>query len=150
PVILPSSRVTVDRSVITRHLLSNPTDPFNRTPLSEEDLIPNEELKHRIQAFVAHSTQDAADLTSSDPPEACCSGDAGFSLLEVPPFSTDSPDTSPSSSGVLDGLFPASSFHSDSSSIPSALSSAHSNQFQQSSLFTTSDAVLDYGENDEY
>ncbi|KAL3639480.1 E3 ubiquitin-protein ligase pub1 [Castilleja foliolosa] len=29
PVILPSSKVIVDRPVIQRHLLSDPTDPFN-------------------------------------------------------------------------------------------------------------------------
>jgi ubiquitin conjugation factor E4 A len=30
PVILPSSKVTVDRSTISRHLLSDQSDPFNR------------------------------------------------------------------------------------------------------------------------
>ncbi|KAL9256429.1 putative ubiquitin conjugation factor E4 [Drosera capensis] len=34
PVILPSSRTTVDRSVILRHLLSDSTDPFNRLDTS--------------------------------------------------------------------------------------------------------------------
>lgn len=51
PVILPASRVTIDRSTIKAHLLSDSTDPFNRMPLKLEDVIPNEELKHRIEMF---------------------------------------------------------------------------------------------------
>lgn len=37
PVELPSG-VIMDRSVITRHLLNSQTDPFNRQPLTEEQL----------------------------------------------------------------------------------------------------------------
>ena len=33
PVVLPSSGQITDRAVITRHLLSDPIDPFNRQPL---------------------------------------------------------------------------------------------------------------------
>ncbi|KAL6894677.1 hypothetical protein ACP4OV_008775 [Aristida adscensionis] len=52
PVILPSSRVTIDRPVIIRHLLSDSTDPFNRSHLTQEMLIPNTELKAQIEEFV--------------------------------------------------------------------------------------------------
>ncbi|KAH8511068.1 hypothetical protein H0E87_008563 [Populus deltoides] len=52
PVILPSSRITVDRPVIQRHLLSDNTDPFNRSHLTVDMLIPNTELKARIKEFV--------------------------------------------------------------------------------------------------
>ncbi|CAG8442490.1 7451_t:CDS:10 [Scutellospora calospora] len=52
PVILPGSRVTVDRSTITTHLLSDTTDPFNRMPLTIDQVIPNTELKERIEAFL--------------------------------------------------------------------------------------------------
>lgn len=52
PVILPSSRTTVDRSVIQRHLLSDNSDPFNRSHLTQDMLIPNLELKARIEEFV--------------------------------------------------------------------------------------------------
>ncbi|KAK7365046.1 hypothetical protein VNO80_13820 [Phaseolus coccineus] len=52
PVILPSSRTTVDRPVIQRHLLSDSTDPFNRSHLTADMLIPNDELKARIEEFV--------------------------------------------------------------------------------------------------
>lgn len=41
PVILPSSRNVVDLSTIKSHLLSDPTDPFNRVPLKIEDIIPS-------------------------------------------------------------------------------------------------------------
>ncbi|KAJ4826306.1 E3 ubiquitin-protein ligase pub1 [Turnera subulata] len=52
PVILPSSRITVDRPVIQRHLLSDTTDPFNRSHLTADMLIPDVELKARIEEFV--------------------------------------------------------------------------------------------------
>ncbi|MBA0557325.1 hypothetical protein Golob_014400 [Gossypium lobatum] len=52
PVILPSSRITIDRPVIQRHLLSDSTDPFNRSHLTSEMLIPNTELKARIEEFI--------------------------------------------------------------------------------------------------
>ncbi|XP_055916702.1 ubiquitin conjugation factor E4 B [Eupeodes corollae] len=50
PVILPSGTV-MDRAIITRHLLNSSTDPFNRQPLTEDMLIPNVELKDRIDAW---------------------------------------------------------------------------------------------------
>lgn len=40
PVILPSSGKIMDRPVIIRHLLNSQTDPFNRQPLSEDNLMP--------------------------------------------------------------------------------------------------------------
>jgi len=40
PVILPSSRTILDRSTIKSHLLSDSKDPFNRAPLSINDVIP--------------------------------------------------------------------------------------------------------------
>ena len=72
PVILPTSKTSIDRSTIRSHLLSDPNDPFNRAPLKVEDVIPgmsipnfphfdgfhftdergiDTELKARIQAF---------------------------------------------------------------------------------------------------
>ncbi|KZT09134.1 uncharacterized protein LAESUDRAFT_801836 [Laetiporus sulphureus 93-53] len=53
PVTLPSSHAVLDRSTIKSHLLSDAKDPFNRMPLSLEDVIPNVELKQRIDAFLA-------------------------------------------------------------------------------------------------
>jgi len=40
PVILPSSRTVVDRSTIKSHLLSDAKDPFNRVPLTIEEVAP--------------------------------------------------------------------------------------------------------------
>ena len=48
PVLLPTSNVIVDRSTIVTHLISDPTDPFNRKSLKLEDLVPCEELKEKI------------------------------------------------------------------------------------------------------
>jgi ubiquitin conjugation factor E4 B len=42
PVILPSSKAVVDLSTIKSHLLSDSKDPFNRSPLSIEDVVPGE------------------------------------------------------------------------------------------------------------
>ncbi|RKP05111.1 ubiquitin elongating factor core-domain-containing protein [Thamnocephalis sphaerospora] len=82
PVTLPTSGVTMDRSAIKSHLLSDATDPFNRKPLTVDMLVsskdwcahvlpfmcltlplarprccccrrPDEELKARIDAFIA-------------------------------------------------------------------------------------------------
>lgn len=40
PVILPGSKVSIDRATIRSHLLSDPHDPFNRMPLKIEDVTP--------------------------------------------------------------------------------------------------------------
>jgi len=40
PVILPTSKTSIDRSVLRSHLLSDPTDPFNRAPLKIEEVVP--------------------------------------------------------------------------------------------------------------
>jgi ubiquitin conjugation factor E4 A len=53
PVMLPSSRKIMDRNVIARHILSDQTDPFNRQPLSLDMVIPQPELKAKIEAWVA-------------------------------------------------------------------------------------------------
>jgi ubiquitin conjugation factor E4 B len=51
PVILPTSRQTVDRSTIRSHLLSDPTDLFNRQPLKIEDVIDNVELREEVMKW---------------------------------------------------------------------------------------------------
>ncbi|KAL3285242.1 hypothetical protein HHI36_019352 [Cryptolaemus montrouzieri] len=52
PVILPSSRQIVDRTTIARHLLSDQTDPFNRSPLSMDQIIPHTELAKEIKEWI--------------------------------------------------------------------------------------------------
>ncbi|KAL1797266.1 hypothetical protein ACET3X_003872 [Alternaria dauci] len=54
PVTLPISKQIVDRGTIQAHLLSDPHDPFNRTPLKIEDVIPNDELREEIQNWKAN------------------------------------------------------------------------------------------------
>ncbi|KAG8462786.1 hypothetical protein KFE25_004762 [Diacronema lutheri] len=49
PVLLPASGVHADRAAILRHLLSDPTDPFNRTSLTVEQLVPAPELQQQIR-----------------------------------------------------------------------------------------------------
>lgn len=51
PVKLPTSGQILDRSTIEQHLLSDPKDPFNRKPLTKNDLIPDLELKQRIEDY---------------------------------------------------------------------------------------------------
>ncbi|KAJ7212066.1 ubiquitin conjugation factor E4, partial [Mycena pura] len=53
PVLLPTSRTIVDRSTIKSHLLSDSKDPFNRMPLAIDQVIPDPELKMRIEAWVS-------------------------------------------------------------------------------------------------
>jgi ubiquitin conjugation factor E4 B len=51
PVILPSTRTVIDRPTIERHLLNDPTDPFNRSHLTVDMLIPATELKQKIEEW---------------------------------------------------------------------------------------------------
>lgn len=51
PVLLPSG-VIMDRPIIIRHLLNSSTDPFNRQQLTEDMLIPEPELKQRIDTWI--------------------------------------------------------------------------------------------------
>eukprot|EP00051_Salpingoeca_urceolata_P010209 m.124540 g.124540 ORF g.124540 m.124540 type:complete len:1410 (+) comp16622_c0_seq4:1871-6100(+) len=51
PVQLPESKCVVDRQTIAAHLLSDPHDPFNRQPLTMDDIVEMPELKAEIEAF---------------------------------------------------------------------------------------------------
>lgn len=48
PVKLPQSGVILDKKTIKQHLIDDPTDPFNRTPLDISQVIEMKELKHLI------------------------------------------------------------------------------------------------------
>lgn len=52
PVILPSSRITVDRTTIARHFLSDQNDPFNRAPLTMDQVKSDTELKRKIDDWI--------------------------------------------------------------------------------------------------
>ena len=68
PVLLPSSGVVVDRSVIAKHLLSDPIDPFNRQPLQMSDVQPQGDLREEInswkesQLIEIHKERDSVDV----------------------------------------------------------------------------------------
>jgi len=62
PVRLPSSGIIADRVVITRHLLTDPHDPFNRAPLTEEQLVPQEALKQKIGEYRARRIAEWREL----------------------------------------------------------------------------------------
>ena len=51
PVKLPSSQQIVDRNTIETHLHSDPTDPFNRSKLTKDMLIPLLDLKQEIEEY---------------------------------------------------------------------------------------------------
>ena len=55
PVLLPSSKQTVDRSTIKQHLLSDPTDPFNRVPLKIDEVVSDTAMKQRIEEWKAET-----------------------------------------------------------------------------------------------
>lgn len=52
PVELPLSKVIIDRKTIETQLLSNPIDPFNRSPLTKEMLLPCTKLKKQIEEYI--------------------------------------------------------------------------------------------------
>ena len=68
PVLLPASKTIVDRSTIARHLLSDPTDPFTRTPLKMEEVVPDTQLKQRINEFIASRLADGSKASSAPTP----------------------------------------------------------------------------------
>ncbi len=56
PVILPHSKVRMERSVILRHLLNDSCDPFTRQPLTPDMLQPDAELKAKIEEYIRTKT----------------------------------------------------------------------------------------------
>ncbi|XP_072992148.1 probable ubiquitin conjugation factor E4 [Typha latifolia] len=81
PVILPSSKVTIDRIVIQRHLLSDSTDPFNRSHLTQDMLIPNTELKLRIEEFI--QAQDSRKRSRTSCTEVSEAGDPADGIADM-------------------------------------------------------------------
>ena len=52
PVLLPTSGNVCDSSSMKRILLNDEHDPFNRAPLRMMDLVPQVELKARIERWI--------------------------------------------------------------------------------------------------
>jgi len=87
PVILPSKMV-VDRSTIIQHLLSDPTDPFTRQPLTIEQVIPDDELRGKIEAWkeeriAAAKAKAKEQLEAQAVAEAAAAEDALAKEVEV-------------------------------------------------------------------
>lgn len=84
PVMLPVSKMILDRSTIKSYLLSDEKDPFNRTPLKIEDVVPVPELKEKIRAWKeeiktrkrAERAAAAAAASASVSATTAASGDA--------------------------------------------------------------------------
>eukprot|EP00347_Sterkiella_histriomuscorum_P007831 403347399 len=51
PVELPASNTIIDFITIKKHLMNDPNDPFNRSPLTLEQLIPRPDIKKRIEEY---------------------------------------------------------------------------------------------------
>eukprot|EP00794_Sanderia_malayensis_P017494 gene17494-19244_t len=67
PVRLPSSMKILDKPTIARHLLSDPKDPFNRSPLTLDMVEPMNELKLRIEKWMdENGMKRYHDYTSED------------------------------------------------------------------------------------
>jgi len=64
PVRLPSGPI-VDRSTINQHLLNNLSDPFSRLPMTIEDVVPEEELRVRIEAWKEEKTREAREARAA-------------------------------------------------------------------------------------
>lgn len=60
PVRLPTSGNIMERSVIAQHLLNNETDPFNRQPLTLDMVVPEDELRTRIENWVDSKRRELA------------------------------------------------------------------------------------------
>ncbi len=60
PVCLSTSGVVVDRATIVAHMLNDAHDPFNRRPITAEDVVPDAALARRIQAFKRGRLEQAA------------------------------------------------------------------------------------------
>lgn len=82
PVKLPDSRIVVDRFTIQRHLMTSANDPFTRSPLSLDDVQPDDALRARIEAWsLARSSSPAAA-------QPCESAERlGFAVESRPQFS---------------------------------------------------------------
>ncbi|KAI9811935.1 MAG: hypothetical protein M1826_003007 [Phylliscum demangeonii] len=66
PVLLPASRISIDRATLRAHLLSDPHDPFNRVPLSIDDVMPDVALKLRIDDFKREKKRGARRLRADE------------------------------------------------------------------------------------
>ena len=51
PVELPGSHTIMDRVTIKKHLMNDPCDPFNRAPLSIDQVIDRPDILEQIEEY---------------------------------------------------------------------------------------------------
>ncbi len=51
PVLLPTSKFIVDYETIKAHLLNKPNDPFDKTILTLDKVIPLNDLREKIEIY---------------------------------------------------------------------------------------------------
>jgi len=64
PVKLPSSGKIVCRSTIAKHLLSDEKDPFNRSPLTLDQVVPCETLEQQIKEWLKENLVEPCTYSS--------------------------------------------------------------------------------------
>ncbi|KAG5661063.1 hypothetical protein KAF25_002706 [Fusarium avenaceum] len=65
PVLLPSKHI-VDRSTIAQHLLSDAKDPYTRQAMTMENVVPQTELKEKIELWREERVQAAKEKIKSE------------------------------------------------------------------------------------
>lgn len=73
----------VDRSTITRHLLSNETDPFSRQKLSIEMVKPAPEVKQQIAEYREAKRLEAKEAKAAA--KLAAEAEEGAAPMEVEP-----------------------------------------------------------------
>eukprot|EP00914_Ancora_sagittata_P026263 GHVO01051711.1.p1 GENE.GHVO01051711.1~~GHVO01051711.1.p1 ORF type:complete len:498 (-),score=84.81 GHVO01051711.1:251-1546(-) len=66
PVRLPPSGTIMDRKHIERHLMSEQFDPFNRQPLTADELESLPDLKNRIQEYIENIKRKSKENARND------------------------------------------------------------------------------------
>lgn len=99
--------VVMDRAVITRHLLNDGSDPFNRQPLTVEQLKSDPELKARIDLW--KSQQRKTKSSSLSVSSLASSSSSLTSISSLSSSSSLSPDSSSTSSSSSSSWWSSSS-----------------------------------------
>ncbi|XP_018020985.1 ubiquitin conjugation factor E4 A [Hyalella azteca] len=85
PVKLPSSEVVVERSTIARHLLSDQSDPFNRQPLTMDQVIPDVVLAKEIHEWIESKTAELRRERKENEALATQTNDGSDNLVKETP-----------------------------------------------------------------
>ena len=64
PVLLQTSNTVVDKATISQQMLNEAIDPFNRAPITQADIVPQPELKAKIQAWLAEARVKAEEMAA--------------------------------------------------------------------------------------